>query len=101
VKEVSRAIPVLALQARPDAERRPALTLTVGTTIRVPADWYRFGEGPLTLWITEVVSVGPFEGREWAELRGHEVNPDGTLRVRERFAFVRVDRARVVWVPSW
>ncbi|MCM0677506.1 hypothetical protein NCC78_22845 [Micromonospora phytophila] len=76
------------------------MSLTVGTTIRVPADAYRFGEGPLTLRITEILSVGPFEGARWAELRGHEVNPDGTLRARQRYAFVRVDRARTVEVPS-
>lgn len=74
--------------------------VVAGATIRVPADAYRFGEGPLTLRITEVLSVGPFEGSQWAEVRGHEVNPDGTLRIRERFAFVRVDRARAVEVPS-
>jgi hypothetical protein len=68
----------------------------VGATIRVPDDAYRFGEGPLTLRITEVLSVGPFEGRVWAEVRGHEVTPDGALRARVRFAFVRVDRARVL-----
>ncbi|MEV0805769.1 hypothetical protein [Micromonospora sp. NPDC050200] len=76
------------------------MSLTVGATIRVPADAYRFGAGPLTLRITEVLSVGPFEGAQWAELRGHEVNPDGTLRTGERFAFVRVDRAGVVEVPA-
>ncbi|MEU7995836.1 hypothetical protein AB0B83_10920 [Micromonospora sp. NPDC049060] len=67
-----------------------------GTTIRVPDDAYRFGEGPLTLRVTEVLSVGPFEGRLWAEVRGHQVNADGTLRPRERFASIRVDRARVI-----
>ncbi|MBQ1076478.1 hypothetical protein KBX06_25475 [Micromonospora sp. C31] len=66
-----------------------------GTTIRVPDDSYRFGEGPLTLRITEVLSVGPFEGRLWAEVRGHQVDADGTVRPRERFASIRVDRARV------
>ncbi|MFC8615591.1 hypothetical protein ACFT9M_04105 [Micromonospora purpureochromogenes] len=55
--------------------------VTVGATIRVPADGYRFGA-------------------LWAELRGHEVNPDGTLRIRQRFAFVRLDRAVAVEVPS-
>lgn len=74
----------------------PRTPLTVGATIRVPDDAYRFGEGPLTLRITEVLSVGPFEGRVWAEVRGHEVTPDGALRARARFAFVRVDRARVL-----
>ncbi|MFG3714919.1 hypothetical protein [Micromonospora sp. NPDC047730] len=68
------------------------MPLAVGATIRVPDDAYRFGEGPLTLRITEVLSIGPFEGRVWAEVRGHEVTPDGTLRARARFAFVRVDR---------
>ncbi|MEV4664343.1 hypothetical protein AB0J85_20625 [Micromonospora echinofusca] len=67
-----------------------------GTTIRVPDDAYRFGEGPLTLRITEVLSVGPFEDRLWAEVRGHQVDPDGTVRPRERFASIRVDRARVL-----
>ncbi|WP_176737348.1 hypothetical protein [Micromonospora citrea] len=62
----------------------------------MPDDGYRFGEGPLTLRVTEVLSVGPFEGRVWAEVRGHEVTPDGTLRSRARFAFVRLDRVRVV-----
>ncbi|MFG1891840.1 hypothetical protein ACGFIR_28715 [Micromonospora sp. NPDC049051] len=67
-----------------------------GTTIRVPDDAYRFGEGPLTLRIVEVLSAGLFEGHLWAEVRGHQVNADGTLRSRERFASIRVDRARVV-----
>ncbi|MEW2379284.1 hypothetical protein AB0883_24735 [Micromonospora sp. NPDC047812] len=67
-----------------------------GTTIRVPDDAYRFGEGPLTLRIAEVLSVGPFEGRLWAEVRGHQVDSDGTVHPRERFASIRVDRARVV-----
>ncbi|MER7891967.1 hypothetical protein ABTX15_19315 [Micromonospora sp. NPDC094482] len=74
--------------------------LTVGTTIRVPEEAYRFGEGPLTLLITEVLSVGPFQGAEWAEVRGHEVHPDGTLRARQSYALVRVDRARQVEVRA-
>ncbi|MEV1331679.1 hypothetical protein AB0J20_19140 [Micromonospora costi] len=72
----------------------------VGDTICVPEDGYRFGTGDLVLSVTEVVSRGPFEGTEWAELKGHDVRPDGTLAPRERFAFVRVDRARVVWVVT-
>ncbi|MEU5946471.1 hypothetical protein ABZ793_13025 [Micromonospora sp. NPDC047465] len=72
------------------------MPLAVGATIRVPDDAYRFGEGPLTLRITEVLSIGPFEGRVWAEVRGHEVTPDGTLRARARFAFVRVDRVTLI-----
>ncbi|MFG1774836.1 hypothetical protein ACGFIG_00175 [Micromonospora sp. NPDC049048] len=71
-----------------------------GTTIRVPDDAYRFGEGPLTLRIVEVLSAGLFEGRLWAEVRGHQVNADGTLRSRERFASIRVDRARVVTLDT-
>ncbi|MER5336525.1 hypothetical protein [Micromonospora sp. NPDC002717] len=72
------------------------MPLAVGATIRVPDDAYRFGEGPLTLRITEVLSIGPFEGRVWAEVRGHELTPDGTLRARARFAFVRVDRVMLI-----
>ncbi|MEV4466380.1 hypothetical protein AB0J51_22500 [Micromonospora echinofusca] len=41
-------------------------------------------------------AVGPFEGRLWAEVRGHQVDSDGTVRPRERFASIRVDRARVL-----
>ncbi|MGW4500162.1 hypothetical protein ACWENR_16305 [Micromonospora sp. NPDC004336] len=70
--------------------------LAAGMTIRVPEDAYRFGTGPLILAVTEVISRGPFEGHEWAELRGHGVREDGTRAPRERFAFVRVDRVRVV-----
>ncbi|MEU4382309.1 hypothetical protein [Micromonospora echinofusca] len=43
-----------------------------------------------------MLSVGPFEDRLWAEVRGHQVDPDGTVRPRERFASIRVDRARVL-----
>ncbi|MGS2613880.1 hypothetical protein ACVCAH_05000 [Micromonospora sp. LZ34] len=78
----------------------PMPAWAVGDTIRVPEDAYRFGTGVLTLYVAEVISRGPFQGAEWAELRGHEVNPDGTLRVRQRYAFVRVDRATIVRVPS-
>lgn len=78
----------------------PTPRVTVGATIRVSADAYRFGRGPLTLRITEVLGVGRFEGALWAELRGHELNPDGTLRTRRRFAFVRLDRAVAVEVPA-
>ncbi|MGS2617243.1 hypothetical protein ACVCAH_22360 [Micromonospora sp. LZ34] len=76
------------------------MSLTVGSTIRVPEDSYRFGTGPLTLHVTEILSRGPFEGHVWAEVRGHDVREDGSLAVRARFAFVRVDRVRVVRVVS-
>ncbi|MEU4641091.1 hypothetical protein [Micromonospora sp. NPDC023814] len=76
------------------------MPLAVGATIRVPDDAYRFGEGPLTLRITEVLSIGPFEGRVWAEVRGHEITPDGALRTRARFAFVRVDRVGVLFAGA-
>ncbi|PWU46746.1 hypothetical protein DLJ47_31895 [Micromonospora sp. S4605] len=76
------------------------MSLIVGHVIRVPEDAYRFGSGPLTLHISEVVSRGPFEGAEWAELKGREVRPDGSIAVRERYAFVRVDRVTNVQVTA-
>ncbi|SCG78476.1 hypothetical protein GA0070609_5602 [Micromonospora echinaurantiaca] len=88
----------------PEVARRNKSTvdrLTFGVAIRVPAEAYRTGEGPLTLLITEVLGRGPFQGAEWAEVRGHEVHPDGTLRIRQSCALVRVDQARPVEVWSW
>ncbi|SCL58578.1 hypothetical protein GA0070606_2957 [Micromonospora citrea] len=70
--------------------------IVAGEVIRVPEDSYRFGNGVLTMLVTEVVSRGPFQGAEWVEVRGRELTPGGTLRPRERYAFVRVDRATVV-----
>ncbi|WBB65957.1 hypothetical protein [Micromonospora sp. WMMD812] len=75
--------------------------LTAGTAIRVPEAAYRLGESPLTLLVTEVLSVGPFQRAEWAEVRGHEVHPDGSLRARQCQALVRVDQARPVELRSW
>ncbi|MCM0675839.1 hypothetical protein NCC78_14245 [Micromonospora phytophila] len=83
----------------PSDEPKPP-AWTVGDVIRVPEDAYRFGSGSLSMYVAEVLSRGPFQGAEWAELRGRELNPDGALRARERYAFVRVDRATVVPVPS-
>ncbi|MEU4642681.1 hypothetical protein [Micromonospora sp. NPDC023814] len=82
-----------------DGPRREGAIVT-GEVIRVPEDSYRFGTGILTLYVTEILSRGPFEGAEWVELRGRELALDGTLRRRERYAFVRVDRATVVTVPA-
>ncbi|MEU4641210.1 hypothetical protein [Micromonospora sp. NPDC023814] len=76
------------------------MSLVVGHVIRVPEDSYRFGTGPLTLHISEVISRGEFEGATWAELKGREVREDGSLAVRERYAFVRVDRVQPVAVRS-
>ncbi|MFC3503280.1 hypothetical protein ACFOOK_20195 [Micromonospora krabiensis] len=70
--------------------------LTAGAAILVSEQAYRAVEGPLTLLVTEVLRVGPFQGTEWAEVCGHEVHPDGTLRARLSQALVRVDRARPV-----
>ncbi|MGC4764722.1 hypothetical protein ACLQ20_17865 [Micromonospora sp. DT46] len=81
---------------RPRGER----AIAPGEVIRVPEDSYRFGVGALTMYVTEVLGRGPFQGAEWVELRGRELNPDGTLRPRERYASVRLDRATVVGVPS-
>ncbi|MGW4500514.1 hypothetical protein ACWENR_18105 [Micromonospora sp. NPDC004336] len=78
-----------------DGPRREGAIVT-GEVIRVPEDSYRFGTGALTMLVTEVVSRGPFQGAEWVEVRGRELTPAGTLRPRERYAFVRVDRATVV-----
>lgn len=72
------------------------MSVTVGNVITVPADAYRYGEGALKMYVAEVVWRGPYDGQTWAELRGHDVHPDGTLAARERFAFVRVDRVKVV-----
>ncbi|MDZ5447741.1 hypothetical protein U2F26_34400 [Micromonospora sp. 4G57] len=72
------------------------MSVTTGNVISVPEDSYRYGEGMLKMYVAEVVSRGPYDGQVWAELRGHDVHPDGTLVARERFAFVRVDRVRVV-----
>lgn len=82
-----------------DGPRREGAIVT-GEVIRVPEDFYRFGTGVLTLYVTEIVSRGPFEGAEWVELRGRELTPGGALRPRERYAFVRVDRVTVVTVPA-
>ncbi|MBM0225510.1 hypothetical protein [Micromonospora sp. ATA51] len=70
--------------------------VTTGNVISVPEGSYCYGDGVLKMYIAEVVSRGPYDGQVWAEVRGHDVHPDGTLVARERFAFVRVDQVRVV-----
>ncbi|WP_157744361.1 hypothetical protein [Micromonospora viridifaciens] len=64
--------------------------------IEVAEAFYRFGSGPLKMFVAEVLSRREEDGHTWAELRGHDARPDGSLSVRERFALVRVDKARVV-----
>ncbi|NJP31090.1 hypothetical protein [Micromonospora thermarum] len=72
------------------------MSLVVGHTIRVPEDGYKFGTGPLTLHISEVIGRSEFDGVVWVEVRGREVRPDGSVAVRERYALVRADRVREV-----
>ncbi|MEU6072255.1 hypothetical protein [Micromonospora sp. NPDC047074] len=77
-----------------------ARAIVPGEVVRVPEDSYRFGIGTLTMYVIEVLEAEPFEGAEWVELRGREFAPDGTLRPRERYASVRVDRATVARGPA-
>ncbi|GAA2700092.1 hypothetical protein GCM10010429_02450 [Micromonospora olivasterospora] len=71
----------------------------VGDVIRVAEPHYAYGAGTLTMHVAEVVSRGPRDGAVWAELRGRDVRPDGSLAPCERFASVRVDKVAVVRVP--
>ncbi|WP_146603957.1 hypothetical protein [Micromonospora deserti] len=73
------------------------MSLIVGHVIRVPEGSYTFGTGTLMLHVSEVIGRGPYEG---AELKGREVREDGSVAVRERYAFVRVDRVTDIEVTS-
>lgn len=46
--------------------------------------------------VEEVVGQATHGGERWAELRGHDVRPDGSVDPRERYASVRVDGVTVV-----
>lgn len=70
--------------------------MEVGDVIRVPEDGYRFGTGVLTMHVVEVANRRPVDGVVWADLRGHEVHPDGTIRARPRHVSVRLDRVTVI-----
>lgn len=72
------------------------ITLAPGQTIRVPSAYYAFGEKDLHMHITEIVGECCVGGYRWAELKGHDVRPDGRLDPFERFANVRVDMVRIV-----
>ncbi|MGN9804625.1 hypothetical protein [Micromonospora sp. L32] len=67
-----------------------------GATIIVPEADYAFGAGPLRMRVEEVVGQATHGGERWAELRGHDVRPDGSVDPRERYASVRVDRVTVI-----
>ncbi|MER7458601.1 hypothetical protein [Micromonospora sp. NPDC126480] len=67
------------------------INLAPNTTIRVPEQGYRFGTGPLTLTITEVVASEVADGKVWVRLKGREIRPDWSVAPRERFAEVRLD----------
>ncbi len=67
------------------------INLAPNTTIRVPEQGYRFGTGPLTLTVTEVVASEVVDGRVWVRVKGHEIRPDRSVAPRERYAEVRLD----------
>ncbi|MBQ0893441.1 hypothetical protein KBX37_10095 [Micromonospora sp. U56] len=70
--------------------------MNVGDTIRVPEKDYAFGSGTLTMKVEEVVSTASAGGERWAELRGRDVRPDGSLAPTQRYASVRVSAITVV-----
>ncbi|MFG3710150.1 hypothetical protein [Micromonospora sp. NPDC047730] len=76
------------------------IALVPGQTIRVPTQHYAFGEGELHMRVTEHLGEYTLGGERWAELKGYNIRPDGTLAKQERYASVRIKHVRVVAEPD-
>jgi hypothetical protein len=69
--------------------------LKVGDIVRAEEPDYRYGTGPLLLRVTAVGALQRESDGVWQEVRGQQIQHNGSVEANERYAWIRLRSAKV------